>query len=119
MGVIISGVQNLVDLIKLPMNKVFKLDDDEALRLSPVLQVDTITKTCLVVIVAPEKYEAPEILKGNQLLHKQLRDKGLDVTYHGIDDTDHFYIIEDMIKPEFLMTKIILDCFQKPLRSHM
>ncbi|XP_074659397.1 kynurenine formamidase-like [Tubulanus polymorphus] len=109
-GVPISGLHDVRRLVPTTINKPLYLNDDTAWEVSPLNQLDSYKKNCVdrKILITYGMNESPEFADQSSNLNQALKNLGIDSVLLPVPDVDHFNIIENLIDPEFLLTKEIV-----------
>jgi arylformamidase len=108
-GVTLSGVHDLVPLVQFSFNADFRLDEAEALRMSPVAQP---LRAPRPLLMACGGAETSEFLRQTQLLWDawpQVRRPEAAPLF--IPGTDHFSVLAEYANPQSTLTRATLDLF--------
>jgi len=108
-GVTLSGVHDLVPLVQFSFNADFRLDEAEALRMSPVAQP---LRAPQPLLMACGGAETSEFLRQTQLLWDawpQVRRPLAGPLI--IPGTDHFSVLAEYANPQSTLTRATLDLF--------
>lgn len=102
----ISGLFDLVPLMATAMNADFKLDDAEAMRLSPALWPAPKGKTLDAVVGGAE---SNEFLRQSRLIHENWSRGGTATRYAAPAGANHFTVIEPLADPESDLVNRLLE----------
>ncbi|XP_074659398.1 kynurenine formamidase-like [Tubulanus polymorphus] len=108
-GIPVSGLFDVRRLVPTTINKPLYLNDDTAWEVSPLNQLDSYKKNCAdrKILITYGMNESPEFADQSSNLNQALKNLGIDSVLLPVPDVDHFNIIENLIDPEFLLTKEI------------
>lgn len=104
---LISGIYNLVPLVKTSVNIPLKLDENSAKTASPLLKKIAGGETTFYVIVAEQ--DSPPFIEQAKEMHQHLNNSGAKSEYIYLKDIDHFDIVEKLYDETFKLTCIIVD----------
>uniref|UniRef100_A0A3P9H3L9 Arylformamidase n=1 Tax=Oryzias latipes TaxID=8090 RepID=A0A3P9H3L9_ORYLA len=107
---LVSGIYDLLPILPTYINEPLKMTQDVATRNSPsqlVSQLQLSSPSCQIIVAVAEN-DSPEFRKQSEEYYTALRAAGLKVSLEDVPDTDHFSVVEQMVDPEFCLTKLLL-----------
>ncbi|XP_043924102.1 kynurenine formamidase isoform X2 [Protopterus annectens] len=107
---LVSGIYDLLPIVKTYINGPLKMTDEDALRNSPIQHVDKVrhwSEKCEIIIVVGE-HDPPEFHRQSEEYFEGLKNAGLCIHYEDVPDTDHFNVIEQLTEGDYLLTQMIL-----------
>jgi len=110
-GYAISGVFDLAPLVHVSMNQDFRLDDDRARQISPVLWPAPRDRVLDAVVGARE---SNEFLRQSRLIVDAWGKGGVATRYEEIAGADHFTVLDPLTDPESAMVTRLLALATKP-----
>jgi arylformamidase len=110
-GYAISGVYDLAPLVQVSMNQDFRLDDDRARQISPVLWPAPRGRVLDAVVGARE---SNEFLRQSRLVGDAWGKAGVATRYEEIVGADHFTVLDPLTDPNSAMVKRLLALVPKP-----
>jgi arylformamidase len=96
MGYAISGLYDLTPLLHLATNADFKLDEEEARRISPLFWPVAAGRVLEAVVGG---LESSEFLRQSKIIADGWRDRGVQTRYEEIARTNHFTVCDPMTDP--------------------
>jgi arylformamidase len=109
-GYAISGLYDLGVLLMLDSNSDFKLDADEARRISPLFWPVARGRVLDAVVGA---LESSEFLRQSKVIADGWREKGAETRYAEIAGTNHFTVCDPMTDPGSAMTKRLVELAER------
>jgi arylformamidase len=106
MGYSISGLFDLSPLLHLSTNADFRLDADEARRISPLFWPVERGRVFDAVVGGAE---SPEFLRQSKDLADGWRAKGVETRYEPIPDANHFTVCDPMTDPDSAMVRRLVE----------
>ncbi|CAB3379923.1 Hypothetical predicted protein [Cloeon dipterum] len=118
--VLISGVYDLVPLIKTTVNTPLKLNEERAKALSPLVQLPGVRLAAwarrLHLLLAVGEHDSPAFIQQTQQLAQLLKGRVAGVEVLEVQGVDHFDIVENLRSDNHVLTKrlkeLILDSKQ-------
>ncbi|KAJ4432081.1 hypothetical protein ANN_20695 [Periplaneta americana] len=108
--VLISGVYDLIPLINTYVNDNLKLSREEARVLSPMLlNIESLSVRKLKILVAVAEFDSPEFQRQSQTFFEKLEQKSTMLEFITVPGVDHFDIVENLHKEDFVLTKKITE----------
>ncbi|XP_069690926.1 kynurenine formamidase isoform X2 [Periplaneta americana] len=108
--VLISGVYDLTPLINTYVNDNLKLSREEARVLSPMLlNIESLSVRKLTILVAVAEFDSPEFQRQSQTFFEKLEQKSTMLEFITVPGVDHFDIVENLHKEDFVLTKKITE----------
>ncbi len=105
-GYAISGVFDLVPLVEIAMNRDFRLDEEEARRLSPVLWQPPRGRVLDAVVGA---LESNEFLRQGHAIADAWGEAGVTTRYEEIAGTNHFSVLDPLTDPDSAMVGRLIE----------
>ncbi|KAK4882010.1 hypothetical protein RN001_005329 [Aquatica leii] len=114
----ISGIFDLIPIVDTTVNINLKLNEEEAKKFSPLFHtMDAAPHISFLVIVG--EYESAAFHKQSTLLHNKLKSNGYKSQLIIAEKVDHFNIVENFIKEDYVILKTILNIIEnKPSTSN-
>jgi arylformamidase len=100
MGYAISGLYDLTPLLQLATNADFKLDEAEALRISPLFWPIPAGRVLEAVVGA---LESSEFLRQSKVIADGWRERGAQTRYEEIARSNHFTVCDPLTDPDSSM----------------
>jgi arylformamidase len=110
-GYAISGVFDLTPLVQVSMNRDFRLDEDGARQISPVLWPAPRGRVLDAVVGA---WESSEFLRQSRLIADMWGKAGVATRYEEIAGTNHFTVLDPLADPNSAMVGRLLALTPKP-----
>jgi arylformamidase len=110
-GYAISGVFDLVPLVRIAMNQDFRLDDDRARSISPVLWPAPRGGILDAVVGA---LESNEFLRQSRIIADTWGTAGVATRYEEIAGANHFTVLDPLTDPDSAMVARLLALMPKP-----
>ncbi|XP_023815666.1 kynurenine formamidase isoform X2 [Oryzias latipes] len=107
---LVSGIYDLLPILPTYINEPLKMTEAVAARNSPsqlVSQLQVSSPSCQIIVAVAEN-DSPEFRKQSEEYYTTLRAAGLKVSLEDVPDTDHFSVVDQMVDPEFCLTKLLL-----------
>ena len=104
-GYAISGVYDLVPLVHVSMNQDFRLDDDRARQVSPVLWPPPLGRALDAVVGARE---SSEFLRQSRIIAEAWGKAGVATRYEKIAGANHFTVLDPLTDPNSAMVARLL-----------
>ena len=105
----ISGVYDLAPLVHVSQNSDLRLDDAEALRVSPLYWKVPAGRTLDAVVGA---LESSEFLRQSKIIAEGWGARGVAARYEEVAGTNHFSVVDALSDPESAMTRRVVDLAQ-------
>lgn len=105
---LISGVYNLAPLLDTTYNEALKLDQSAAQDLSPLFREFYGKNNLKFYIIIPSD-ESPAFQEQSSLLHDKLKASNINSHLITVPGTDHFDVVENLTKENYIITKLIQD----------
>jgi arylformamidase len=109
-GLAISGVFDLAPIRDTWLNAALRLTDEEIEKLSP-LRLPVVQKP---LAIAYGSAELPALVWDSRKLHEVRRAAGAPGELIAVEGADHFTILEELRRPDGLLTKAVLSLAPKP-----
>ncbi|KAI4459659.1 ab hydrolase superfamily protein c4a8.06c [Holotrichia oblita] len=107
---LISGIYNLMPLVKTTINEPLKLTENEAENLSPMFwNFKDIVNTSPKFFVITSENDSPAFIKQSELFANILKKQELRHEYILLEELDHFNIIEKMADENYDIVKSIVN----------
>lgn len=107
---LVSGVYDLLPIVKTYINGPLKMKDEDAVRNSPIQLVDKVkhwSEKCEIIIAVGE-HDPPEFHRQSKEYFEALKNAGLSICYEDVPGTDHFNIIEKLSEGDYSLTQMML-----------
>uniref|UniRef100_A0A3B3BZH1 Arylformamidase n=1 Tax=Oryzias melastigma TaxID=30732 RepID=A0A3B3BZH1_ORYME len=105
---LVSGIYDLLPILPTYINEPLKMTEEVAVRNSPsrlVPQLQQSSPGCQILVAVAEN-DSPEFRKQSEEYYATLSAAGLKVTLEDVPDTDHFSVVDQMVDPEYCLTKV-------------
>lgn len=107
---LISGIYNLMPLVKTTINDPLKLTEVEAENLSPMFwNFEHVTDTSPKFFVIASENDSPAFVKQSELFANNLKKQEVPNEYMLLEELDHFNIIEKMADENYVIVKSIVN----------
>jgi arylformamidase len=105
---LLTGVYDLVPLVKTYINAPLHMTEDSAQLCSPQQHAASFQKDCHVVVAVGE-YDSPAFKQQAHTYVEALRSSGVaSVSLLEIQEVDHFNLVEKLSDPQYKLTQVIL-----------
>lgn len=103
-----AGVYDLTPLLNTIHNDALKLNESQAVALSPLNIILTPSPDIKFYVIAGEN-ESPAFIEQSKLMHHKLIEMESNSNLIVVPDTDHFDLVEKLMNQDYILTKLILD----------
>ncbi|XP_031552775.1 kynurenine formamidase-like [Actinia tenebrosa] len=103
---LVSGVYDLLPLLKTTINTAVKMNEESAKRNSPALQLKLVRPSLRCPVILPVgEYESPSLHNQSKSMLEILKSHGMECKYFDIPKCDHFSILSKLTSAEFQLSK--------------
>ncbi|XP_052807416.1 kynurenine formamidase-like [Mya arenaria] len=106
-AVLVSGVYDLTPIVSTYVNKPLKMSKSDAVQHSPITHIDNITQYSQNrrILVAFGDHDPPEFQRQSTEFNTSLIQGGIHSAMMIVPDCDHFNVIENLQKEDYILTQ--------------
>nr|CAI5847485.1 unnamed protein product [Callosobruchus analis] len=105
---LLAGIYDIIPLTKTDYNEPLKLDEESAMKVSPMFKKFKKSDVRIYVIVAEN--DSPPFLTQGKQFHEHLIQQGLKSEHIFLKNIDHFDLMENLRHDEFELSRLIRQC---------